>query len=591
MIKNNSKSGTLINLIIAAVLTAIFVFVVRYFYVFTYGVVDDPFIETVLSGAYTGEASALVVYIKLPLAWLLKTLLEIAPSINWHFMYLAGCFVVSVFLVVFRICSNVGKLLHKLIFSILFILLFMFCLMKLFVGAHYSMCAGVLTGTAIFYFLTIKYDSSKLNIALNYIVCLLLLYNGYCLRARTLFMLMPLAFVAFIYKFFKEKPAFKAKNIIRWVIFPAALFIGIGIIELAHSSAYKSEEWKEFLKFNDARTTLYDFYGVPSYEGNEEFYDGLGISKERVYMYKEKYYLEFTDGMEEDFLEKIADYSVEKSYEKVPFGERIVLSLKALPAKLAEKTYKPMSYISAVLLLIVLICAAFAKKWRVFVNGILSVIAFLIPWAYMIFMGKPVARVTSGIYYAEIIFLLALIIDNASDISAWMERKNNAAKTVKVIVSLAIAIVLAAGMFFGVYKNASKANKTINSALASGRVRLALEDWCQQRQDTLFIYESEIIYLGYIENEMDNQFVNLYWPGGWPAKMPQGKDIWNKYGITSIEKAIVENDNVKIIAYADTDMTYWLDFYRDRYPKVKLNKEDNLDFYGTEFAVYSIGEF
>ena len=113
MIKNNSKSGTLINLIIAIVLTASFVVVTRLIYSFTYGVIDDPFIETMLSGSYSGTPTDLVVYIKLPLAFLLKTLLTLAPSVNWHFLFLTGCFVVSVFLVVFRICSNVGKLFYK----------------------------------------------------------------------------------------------------------------------------------------------------------------------------------------------------------------------------------------------------------------------------------------------------------------------------------------------------------------------------------------------------------------------------------------------------------------------------------------------
>ncbi len=588
MVKNNTKTGTLINFIIAAGLTALFVVAIRLIYSFTYGVIDDPFIETMLSGAFSGTPTDLVVYIKLPLAYVLKSLLILAPGINWHFHFLVGCFVISVFLVVFRICSNVRKLVYKLILSVLFVFLFTFCLAKLFVGAHYSMCAAVLTGTAIFYFLTIKYDSSKFNLALNYIVCLLLLYTGYSLRARTLFMLMPLAFVAFLYKFFQAKPAFQAKNIIRWIIFPILLFIGIGAIEVAHASAYKSDEWKQYLEFNDARTTLYDFYGVPAYEGNEAFYDELGIRKERVYMYKDKYYLELDDGVPEGTLQKIADYAVKTSYEKYPLKERIGRTLKALPDKLTEKTYSPMSFFAAGLVVLILLIALFARKWRVFVHILLSVVAFLIPWVYMIYMGKPVARVTSGIYYGEILFALGLIVDNASLLAAWAERKANASKTVKVVVSLVLAVVLAAGMGFGISKNVNKINRTTNKTVETGKARLALNEWCQERLDNLYICESEVINLGFIADEMEADFVNLYYPGGWPATLPQGKEVWDRYGITSMETAIAEQDNVYIVAFADTDMTYWVDFYKEKYPKVSMTLKDSMNLQGIDFCVYSI---
>ena len=136
MIDNNTKKGTFLNLILAVLLTAAFVAGVRLFYVFTYGVIDDPFIETVLSGAYTGELDAHVVYIKYPLAWILKTLFSIWPKVNWHFHLLTGCFGASAFLVTFRICSNVKKIINKILLSILFLLLFLFCLARLYTTAH-----------------------------------------------------------------------------------------------------------------------------------------------------------------------------------------------------------------------------------------------------------------------------------------------------------------------------------------------------------------------------------------------------------------------------------------------------------------------
>ncbi|MCQ2512278.1 MAG: hypothetical protein MJ092_02680 [Lachnospiraceae bacterium] len=589
MWNNETKKGVVFNLILSLALTVVFFLVVRLFYSFTYGVIDDPFIETVLSGAYTGTPDANVVYIKHPLAALLAFLYTVQPAINWHFGLLVGCFVVCAFLVNFRICSNVSKLLNKIIFMVLFLLLFILCLAKLFITAHYSMCAGVLVGTGIFYFLTIKYESSKRNLILNYIVSLLLLYLAYCLRARTLFMLMPIAFVAFLYKFFNAKQAFKKQNIIRWIIFPIVLFIGVGAIELVHSSAYKSDAWKEFLKFNDARTTLYDFYGVPDYEGNEEFYDSIGVEKERVFMYKDRYYLEFTDGMEDDMLEKIADYSVARIKEKYPTRERLGLSVKALGENLSQKVYQPMNWIAAGLALALIICCFIFQRLRAAIIIFFGKLAALVPWIYMIYMGKPTYRVTSGIWFAELLFLIGIIIDNAEPVREKIRRFSRNTSVAKTMMKVIIAALLAAAMLFGIITYYPKTEKSVKNILKTAAVRDQLQDWCRERPENLYILESDVIKLGFNYKTMNSRFLNFYYPGGWPSKMPQAKEkIWARYGIDSIESGIIENNQVYLVAFADKDMTYWTDFYRLNYPEAKLQKIETIKFDGTEFAIYQM---
>lgn len=588
MINNQSKKGFFVNLIIAILLTAAFAVAARFLYVFTYGVIDDPFIEMVLSGAYTGTPDAHVVYIKYPLAWILKMLFTLWPSFNWHFHLLTGCFTISAFLVTFRICSNVRKILNKILLSILFLLLFWLCLGRLYTTAHYSMSAGVLTATGIFCFLTIRNDAGKGNRTANYILCLALLYLAYCLRSRTLFMLLPLAFVAFLYKFFVEKPAFTKKNIIRFILFPVILFLGIGVLELGHRAAYQSEEWKAFLSFNDARTTMYDFYGVPPYEGNEDFYQKLGISEERVFMYKDRYYLEFTDGMQEDFLEQMADRAVQVSYEKVPMGERISLTLKALWTRMTEKAYRPLCWIVMGLLGILLLAALFTRRKRLFVHVLLMVPASLIPWLYMIYMGRPVARVATAIWYAGLLFLLAMLIDHAEDVRVFPEKRKAVSRAGSVIVRVVAFLAIMAVLILGIRVEYGKITKQMNSLILSASVRASLEDWCEASLDNLYVCESDVINLGFNEKWMDESFHNLYWPGGWPSKMPQAKEIWGRYGITSIETALAENEHVYLIAFAESDMTYWTDFYREKYPAAKLTKTETLEFGGVEFSVYQL---
>ena len=580
-----SKSSVLINALLAAALSAVFAVVAGLLYSYTYGVNDDAFIGNVLMGAMTGSPDAHVVYIKYPLAVILTGLFKIIPSVNWHYALLISCFIVCIFLVNFRIFNNCKKLINKFILSIVFMLCFWFCLAKQITMIHYSMCAGVLVGTAIFWFLTIKYKSTRLNLALNYIVCLMLLFVAYALRSRTLFMLLPLAAVAFIYKFIKAKPIFSKKNIIRWIVFPIVLFIGVGAIELLHSAQYKDDKWQQFIKFNDARTTIYDFYGLPEYEKNKEIYESVGVDKTRQYMY-EQYYLEFTNGTKDNMLEVIADTRVAEFNKELPFAKRVIKTFKELPKNLFAKKYQPISIFVIALFILELIFAIIFKKKRAILFLALSFLATLVPWLYMIFMNKPVERVTYGIWVANFVTLIAILIDNIDFIREKLLDINH-----KTLIKTVVSIIVILAFVLGIGLNYKKVQKNVTRSIGSGKVRLALEEYCESHPENLYIYETQTFNtIGYDMKSMDNSKMNLIWPGGWCAKMPSMAKIWNGYGISDIEKFVIDNKNVYFVSYADIDLTYIEDFYQANYKKGNLTKVEEKTFDGVIFNIYQLSK-
>ncbi len=582
------KKKVIIDVLIAALLTAVFAIIAYLLYSYTYGVNDDAFIGSVLMGSLTGSPDAHVVYIKYPLASVLVFLFKIFPAVNWHYALLIACFIICVFLVNFRIFSNIKKWINKFIFSVIFMLCFWFCLAKQITMIHYSMCAGVLTGTAIFWFITIKHESSKLNLALNYITALLLLFTAYGLRSRTVFMLMPLAAVALIYKLIKAKPIFTKKNIIRWIIFPVVLFVGIGGIEVLHNANYKSDAWQEFLKFNDARTTIYDFYGLPEYEENKELYNDLGVDKTRQYMY-EQYYLEFTDGTSNDMLGSVASYQVKKVKKALPFGKRIAKTIKELPKNLFAKEYQPISIFVICLFVALIVLSIIFKKNRTLLFLILAFIATLIPWGYMIYMNKPVSRVTYGIWVANLVTMIGLLIDNSDEIRKMLSkvREIKFANYTKIIVSVVIALAL----LLGIGLNYKKVQKYVNNSIKSGQVRIALENWCKENPENLYIYETQTFNtIGYDMKSMKGKFSNIVWPGGWCAKMANLESIWPKLGIDNLEKDIAQKDNIYLVSYSDIDMSYWENFYQANYKKGNLTKVDEKTFEGINFSIYSLSK-
>lgn len=593
MSNNETKKGVLFNIILAFCATALFFAGVILLYDFTYGVIDDPFIATVLNGAYTGMPDAHVVYIKYPLAWILKTLFTVLPQTNWHFFLLEACFAVCIFVCNFRIASNLKKIGYKLLGMLLFMLLFWLCMAKQVLTAHYSMCAATLAATGIFYFATIRQESSKLTRVFSYMAAFLMLWTAYALRARTLFMLLPLAGAVFLYKFFAEKKPFRIQNIVKYAIFPVVLFIGMGGMELMHNANYKSQGWQAFLTFNDARTTLYDFYALPEYEKNQDFYASLGISKARQAMY-EKYYLEFTDGIEDDALPQIAAYREMEFAQGMPTKERIKETFKALPINLTLKTYQPVNWICAALFLIMMILAVLAKFYRVLWTLLFGIFTSLIPWLWMIYMGKPTSRVTMGIWAADLLFLLALVLDQAQNIRTLRKQKKpqtTLQQGTKTRLAAAVLLLICAAFCFGCYQQYPKVTKSVQKSLTSGQIRSGVEAYCESHPERLYICESEVVNaLGFDWKAVDNSLQNLYWPGGWTAKMAQSKQIWERFGITNIEQGIVQNDAVYLLSFAETDMTYWTDFYSETYPRAALSPVSQFSMNDVDFAIYQLRE-
>ncbi|MCF0142802.1 MAG: hypothetical protein HUJ75_05440 [Parasporobacterium sp.] len=586
---SSQRSEILFNIGLSLALTALFVVVLKLFCSFTYAIVDDPYIDDILRGAYTGEASPLVYYIKMPLAVVLSGLYRLAPAVNWHFLLQEGSYYICILLVNYRIFSNVRKKHNRFIFSLLFMAVFFLCFGNCITTGHYSLSAGFLCAGGVFWFLTIPKEITKGRLAVDYIISLVLLWLGYCLRANTLFMVLPVAGIVWIFKALEAEKVFCKKNVIRFIIFPLVLFIGVGGIELINRAEYKQEKWADFESFNDARTQLYDFYTYAPYEGNEEFYESLGISELRYDMIKNRYYLEFMDGTAPDALEQIAEKSVNDYNEAHPFGERLLDAIKALPGHLTKKDYFPESMITAVLLIALFLVSMLAGKWRLTLGTVLAFGAWLVPWVWMIYMNKPVPRVCLSLFGLALMSLLGIIINRAESIRDWFEAKERNHGKAGVAIKIIVAVLCFAGLLGWSVKTQAATEDSMAEWIRTGNVRAELEAYTEAHPENLYIAETNaFIGLGYNLDNMDNSLKNLYWPGGWSARILPAREIWDRYGIESIEKAIIEEDNIYLVSKARADMSYWVDFYSENYVGVTLTLTDKVFIDDYTFYVYKL---
>lgn len=88
-------------------------------------------------------------------------------------------------------------------------------------------------------------------------------------------MVLPGFGLAFLWKTFR-----KNENVKKWELnrqeltLPILVFAGIGLLFLTEKLAYRGADWAEFQRFQNARSEVYDYAGVPTYEANPEFFGG-----------------------------------------------------------------------------------------------------------------------------------------------------------------------------------------------------------------------------------------------------------------------------------------------------------------------------
>ena len=78
----------------------------------------------------------------------------------------------------------------------------------------------------------------------------------YCIRSSVFMMALPFGGILFL---FKRGLCLKEKIGILLIA-----LIGLGAVIFIENEAYDSQEWRNYKEFNEARSVVYDYYGVPN---------------------------------------------------------------------------------------------------------------------------------------------------------------------------------------------------------------------------------------------------------------------------------------------------------------------------------------
>lgn len=544
---------------------------------FYYDLNDDTAIRDILSGRYTGEPSGYCIQMLYPLGWLIATAYRAIRKISWYGLFLCTCQFGVLALIAWRLLSITKKVWLQVILLILEGVLALGLMGRELVILQYSVTSGLCMAGAIFWYLTTPRDQKPAPYLRGNLAAVALVLIAFMIRTEVCMMLLPFLALAGLSQWAKETKPFAGTNVRKYLMVAGSAFLGILILYSIDSFAYRSTEWKSFRAFFDARTQLYDYYGIPAYEQNEEFYQSIGLSQES-YTLLQNYNFALDDSIDEGLLERIVQYQRENAglyrigglaFRNSPKKALWLYKQQLLTLENGIKT----CMILATYLLYFLLASGRRKSgccWRILLLfGIRSAL-----WMYLYMVNRVLARVTVPLLIMEFALLSGWIIQE-------LQKLDTISRLQRMKVSGVITLLGLCGLT-GTVINMENTGKEYEMRQEADIRWNALTAYCNsnsQQYYSIDVYSSTSYqgtpYSDKIFATSDNQYTNYDICGGWISKSPLTRAKQEKAGFGGLEEALLTGDAL-FVAKLDSDVSWLKAYYLKRGKTVELQVMDEV---------------
>lgn len=358
---------------------------------------DDRYISEILSGTYGGQPEAHTVFVNYLLSLLLVFLYKATIRVSWYGYMLLALQILSYALMFNSVLYICKRKIH--------ILFGMGAVVALFLQNFYSAAKIQFTSTAIlltvagYIYLLLHQDEKRRGV-------LVFAFSMLCacmLRRDAMLMIQPLGIAAAAgLLLIDKKKNFRSKA----VVFLNILGIIAGCIvlgELGNAIGYHSTEWKEYIRYNNARAEIFDYYGKPDYEEIADILAEYNVSRTEYEAYRE--YIIVGGNLNADCAEKIALYAQSK-YEFPTFGELIASYKNMMWDKYAWGVNK----ITVDVMFIALVLMVLYGQYRFLLPVALIKAGACAVWGYLLYRGRMPNRVILPLYVGETAMYLVIIL-------------------------------------------------------------------------------------------------------------------------------------------------------------------------------------
>lgn len=633
------------NCILTLLVVSVNMIVMGVCFDFFYDLNDDTMMLDIMSGAYSGTPDGHNMQTLYPLGALIALCYKVCGTIPWYGLFLCLCQFGCLYLIGVRLCSlgeRCGKAgsAETLAVSVmcagrkilrlgaLSLLVWGVCLSHL-VNVQYTVTCAMLSAAAIFLFLTTPDTESSKRFIRSNIPSMVLVIAAYQLRSEMLLLTFPFICLAGLYRLTEEKKLFGKDTLIRYGSVLGIMLAGMLISRGIDYAAYSSGQWKDFLRFFEARTTVYDFYQELIMEDAwQEALEELGVPPCRQTLLR-NYNYGLDDGVDSQFLITLADYAtdtVRKARDWKAIVKKQIYRYYYRTLRGGDSPYSTLLLWMYAAVFAAGICTSFLLReaaasgeeknsrkmekiresmqrfgllWQaVLLTGVRSAV-----WMFILLRGRDPERITHSLYLVEFALLAAMLIRarhrspggaeilRSTDIDTGRHCAGSVlhgvACGIVLIMAVSFCLITGKGMIKGI--PALRAQQELREQVNENWY--AIDEYCRERDENFYFEDvySTVSFSRRIFDSAGRGYANYDILGGWMCGSPLYYDKLRRYGITSVQEALIGQENVYLIL-ADQEVKErglaWIeDCYAAQGIEIVAEKTDRI---GEGYAVYRI---
>lgn len=566
------KSEKVQGCLTAAGVTVFLMLILAIVFDYYYCMNDDTTMRDILCGSYTGVPEGRNIQMLYPVSLLISLFYRLFPAVPWYGLFLCGCQFLFLYLFCLRVTGFVEIWWKKAGLAVMTGFFAGSVLLYELVFVQYTMTAAMLMAAAVFWFYTSQNAAGFLK---ENAVSIALTVLAFLIRTEMALLLFPFLLVAGLCKWTKEEKVFTKENCIRYLGVIGSVFLCMAAALLINELAYGSDEWKKFDRFFDERTEIYDFLGYPKYEGNEEFYDRLGILPEEVELI-DNYNFALDEKIDENVMEQMVLYQKEKRGGNTLFLTDLRTAVWIYRHSLLSTEYMPYSALVLFAYFLLVLAAVRNRDKSYFWKIPMLVFARSVCWMYIILRNRMPERITHGLFLMETVLLFALLSGE------WKKKK---ASRITVIAVACMIVLLSFPATWEKTSGESAQRDNVN------REWVLLQEYFKENQDCFYFVDvySTVDYTEKMFADVDHSYRNFDLCGGWTAKSPLYRKKAAVRGIEDIEKDLLQKEHVFFVSKTNRSVGWLEDYYEAKGYTCKVEQVEEIVVNGeVRFVIYRL---
>lgn len=587
--QSNRKKIISQNQIIAAFFIILLGIVIAFRFDYYYDLNDDLVMKDIVAGVYTGTPDGHNIQMLYPISWLISLCYRIIRPISWYGIFIMGCQFGCLFLIAGRTARYFESVWSKCAaVAVELVVIGAFFLYEL-VFTQYTVTAALLGATAAFLLYTTEQELPWKEFVRHNVISMVMVIVAYQIRTEMLLLIFPIICVVGVCKWAREEQIFSKDSFKKYLIIIGIILIGMLLSEGINKIAYGSEEWKSFQSLFDSRTELYDFQEIPEYEEHKEFYESIGLkhSEQELLI---NYNFGFDEKINEHIMASVAEYARENRLSGQTFANHLKKSIKTyFYMVFSEKEKLPWNQFIILTYILVFILALSGREYSFLWKLPFLACARSVSWLYIIYLNRYPPRITHSLYIMELLVLCGMMLELRKEVRK-SKRNNNMSRILAeapfVVICIFSVIYLSSGVKY--------VQTEYNRREAVNAEYLALQSYCAEHADHVYLLDvySTVAYSEKMFTGAANLLVNYEYLGGWVSKSPVDRDKLKALGISTIEEAACNQNNVYIVSHHVKRDIDWLNSYLQEqgYEKEAKKVNEIINHGNISFDVYQIAD-